>query len=178
MAWRRLSRRTKRVKSAATREEVYIFAETAIAAGYPEVGAAAVICFEWLQRPENVLAGYIRWTDYRGRDAPSAIRITPQNRRRRPPPARGRGWHPLLCRRRGRPREGTAARRPHRHARRPRQDRRRQSETCRALFGKRDGETGPAAAPSRQAVPDIQLGRLPPRRHDRARGGGANRRPR
>src|SRR5215469_6889947 len=71
-----LSRRTKRVKSAATREEVYIFAETAIAAGYPEVGAAAVICFEWLQRPENVLAGYIRWTDYRGRDAPSAIRIT------------------------------------------------------------------------------------------------------
>jgi hypothetical protein len=71
-----LSRRTKRVKSAATREEVYTFAETAIAAGYPEVGAAAVICFEWLQRPENVLAGYIRWTDYRGRDAPSAIRIT------------------------------------------------------------------------------------------------------
>ena len=71
-----LGRRTKRVKSAATREEVYIFAETAIAAGYPEVGAAAVICFEWLQRPENVLAGHIRWTDYRGRDAPSAIRIT------------------------------------------------------------------------------------------------------
>jgi hypothetical protein len=35
-----------------------------------------VICFEWLQRPENVLAGYIRWTDYRGGDAPSAIRIT------------------------------------------------------------------------------------------------------
>ena len=71
-----LSRRTKRVKSAATREDVYIFAETAIAAGYPEVGAAAVICFEWLQRPENVLAGYIRWTDYRGREAPNAIRIT------------------------------------------------------------------------------------------------------
>jgi hypothetical protein len=28
-----------------------------------------------LQRPENVLAGYIRWTDYRGREAPAAIRI-------------------------------------------------------------------------------------------------------
>jgi hypothetical protein len=53
------------VKSAASREEVYIFAETAFAAGYAEVGAAAVICLEWLQRPENVLAGYIRWTDYR-----------------------------------------------------------------------------------------------------------------
>jgi hypothetical protein len=36
----------------------------------------AVICFEWLQRPENVLAGFIRWTDYRGREAPTAIRIT------------------------------------------------------------------------------------------------------
>jgi len=34
-----------------------------------------VICFEWLQRPENLLAGYIRWTDYRGREAPTAIRI-------------------------------------------------------------------------------------------------------
>jgi N-6 DNA Methylase len=168
-----------RLAAAATREEVYIFAETAIAAGYPEVGAAAVICFEWLQRPENVLVGYIRWTDYWGRDAPSAIRITHHKTGAVVlHPARGRGWHPLLCRRRGRPREGTTARRPHRHARCSRQDRTRQSETRRALFGKRDGETGPAAAPSRQAVPDIPLGRLPPRRHDRTRGGGANGRPR
>jgi hypothetical protein len=34
-----------------------------------------VICFEWLQRPENVLAGHIRWSDYRGRDASTTIRI-------------------------------------------------------------------------------------------------------
>jgi hypothetical protein len=34
-----------------------------------------VICFEWLQRPENVIAGHIGWTDYRGKDAPTAIRI-------------------------------------------------------------------------------------------------------
>jgi hypothetical protein len=32
-------------------------------------------CFEWLQRPENVLAGYIRWTDYRSKAWPNAIRI-------------------------------------------------------------------------------------------------------
>ena len=51
------------------------FANAAVSAGYPEAAAAAVICFEWLQRPENVLAGYIRWTDYRGREAPTAIRI-------------------------------------------------------------------------------------------------------
>ena len=98
-----LSRRTKLVNSAATRQEVYIFAETAIATGYPEVGAAAVICFEWLQRPENVLAGYIRWTDYRAatRRAPSESHTTrlAQSSSIRS----GRGWHVLLCRRRGRP---------------------------------------------------------------------------
>jgi hypothetical protein len=33
--------------------------------GCPEAAAAAVICFEWLQRPENVLAGCITWQDYR-----------------------------------------------------------------------------------------------------------------
>jgi len=75
--WRGVTknRRTKAVKPAATREQVYTFAKSAIQIGYPEAAAAAVICFEWLQRPENVLAGYIRWTDYRGRDAPKAIRI-------------------------------------------------------------------------------------------------------
>ena len=75
--WRGVTknRRTKAIKPAATREQVYAFANVAIAMGYPEAAAAAVICFEWLQRPENVLAGYIRWTDYRGREAPTAIRI-------------------------------------------------------------------------------------------------------
>ena len=34
----------------------------------------AVICFEWLQRPENVLAGYVGWNDYRGKNAPTQIR--------------------------------------------------------------------------------------------------------
>jgi hypothetical protein len=40
----------------------------------PEPAAAAVICFEWLQRPENVLAGYLRWSDYRSAEWPSAIK--------------------------------------------------------------------------------------------------------
>ncbi len=35
----------------------------------------AVICFEWLQRPENVLAGILRWPDYRSKEWPSAIKI-------------------------------------------------------------------------------------------------------
>jgi hypothetical protein len=68
-------RRVKKKKSAATREQVYLFAHSCIELGYPEPAAAAVICFEWLQRPENVLAGYLRWTDYRSKEWPNAIRI-------------------------------------------------------------------------------------------------------
>lgn len=65
----------KKTKPAATREQVYAFAWGALAAGHPDAAAAAVICFEWLQRPENVLAGYVRWGDYRSDSAPNAIRI-------------------------------------------------------------------------------------------------------
>jgi predicted TIM-barrel fold metal-dependent hydrolase len=43
--------------------------------GSPEVGAAAIICFEWLQRPENVLAGKVSWTGYLSEKAPTSIRI-------------------------------------------------------------------------------------------------------
>jgi hypothetical protein len=68
-------RRTKRSKAAVTREDVYRFAWGCIDAGLPEAAAAAAICFEWLRRPENVLAGYLRWTDYRSREWPSAIKI-------------------------------------------------------------------------------------------------------
>jgi hypothetical protein len=70
-----MTRRTKATKPAATRDEVYTFAWGAVAADMPELGAAAVICFEWLQRPENVLAGYVRWSDYRNPTWPRAIRI-------------------------------------------------------------------------------------------------------
>jgi hypothetical protein len=68
-------RRVKKIKAAVDRDTVYEFAWKAIEAGYPEPAAAAVICFEWLQRPENVLAGYITWSDYRGRVVPTAIKI-------------------------------------------------------------------------------------------------------
>jgi hypothetical protein len=69
-------RRIMKTKAAATREEVYRFAWSAIQAGHPEPAAAAVICFEFLRRPENVLAGYLTWPDYRGQHAPNAIKIT------------------------------------------------------------------------------------------------------
>lgn len=41
----------------------------------PECAATAVICFEWLQRPENVIAGHVQWSGYRTSAKPT-IRIT------------------------------------------------------------------------------------------------------
>lgn len=83
-----MKRRTKAKKPAVTREDVYRFAHGAIGLGRPEAAAAAVICFEWLQRPENVLAGILRWSDYRNNAWPNAIKI----------PHHKTGaivWHPL-----------------------------------------------------------------------------------
>jgi hypothetical protein len=57
--------RVKLTKPAVSREQVYKFARGCIKQGEPECGAAAVICFEWLQRPENVVAGHVRWPGYR-----------------------------------------------------------------------------------------------------------------
>jgi hypothetical protein len=68
-------RRALATKPAATREHVYKFAWGAIEAGCPEAAAAAVICFEWLQRPENVISGYLTWLDYRPTNFPHALRI-------------------------------------------------------------------------------------------------------
>jgi hypothetical protein len=52
-------------KAAVTRDQVYSFAWGAIEEDEPEAAAVAVICFEWLQRPENVIDGHITWTHYR-----------------------------------------------------------------------------------------------------------------
>ena len=67
--------RAKLVKAAVTREQVYAFAKGCIAHDEVEVAAAAVICFEWLQRPENVIAGHLKWSDYRSGQFPTAIKI-------------------------------------------------------------------------------------------------------
>jgi len=81
-------RRTLATKPAATRDQVYKFAWGAIEAGYPEPAAAAVICFEWLQRPENVVGGYLTWQDYRPADFPHALRIVHHK-------TGALVWHPL-----------------------------------------------------------------------------------
>jgi hypothetical protein len=66
--------RAKKKKPAVTRDQVYSFAYGAIDLGEVEVAAVAVICFEWLQRPENVVGGHIKWTGYRTGPKPT-IRI-------------------------------------------------------------------------------------------------------
>jgi hypothetical protein len=66
---------SKKTKPAATREEAYALATALRNLGEPHLGAAALICFEWLQRPENVLTGKITWRDYRGADHPKHVRI-------------------------------------------------------------------------------------------------------
>ena len=68
-------RRVKKTKAAVTREQVYEFAWGCVEHGQLGAAAAAVICFEWLQRPENVLAGFLRWSDYRSKEWPNAIKI-------------------------------------------------------------------------------------------------------
>ncbi|RTL67538.1 MAG: hypothetical protein EKK41_16950 [Hyphomicrobiales bacterium] len=66
----------KAVKPAATRAEVYALAHALKELGEPHLGAAALICFEWHQRPEHVVArGEITWADWRPADMPQHVRI-------------------------------------------------------------------------------------------------------
>jgi hypothetical protein len=83
-----LKSRTRSKKHAVTREEVYKFAWGCIAQGRPEPAAVAVICFEWLQRPENVVAGLLTWSDYRSKKWPHAVRIEHHKNK-------SLVWHPL-----------------------------------------------------------------------------------
>ena len=59
----------------ATREQAYALAQALKALGHPHLGAAPLICFEWLQRPENVLAGLTTWPGYRPPSRPNHVQI-------------------------------------------------------------------------------------------------------
>ncbi|NTF54844.1 hypothetical protein G6L12_08055 [Agrobacterium rhizogenes] len=66
-------KRTAAKKGHAGREEVYRFANGAVAAGRGELAAAAILAFEWLLRPSSIGAGYAAWTGYRGDAHPDKI---------------------------------------------------------------------------------------------------------
>ncbi len=59
----------------AGRDEAYALAKALSDMGHPHLGAVPLICFEWLQRPENVLAGHTTWPGYRLADRPNHIQI-------------------------------------------------------------------------------------------------------
>lgn len=67
----------------ATREQALIFAKAAQEAGHPALGVAALICFEWHQRPEDVRGGRINWTDYRTAEQPVKVRVFHRKTRKR-----------------------------------------------------------------------------------------------
>jgi hypothetical protein len=75
-------------KPAATRAEAYALAYPLREIGEPHLGAAALICFEWHQRPEHVRAGDITWADYRPPHRPDAVHV-------RHPKTGEKGWVPL-----------------------------------------------------------------------------------
>jgi hypothetical protein len=66
---------------AASREEAYALHAALIAAGEPHLAAVPLICFEWHQRPENVLAGHLTWSNYRPSATQHGAHRTPQDRR-------------------------------------------------------------------------------------------------
>ncbi len=59
----------------ATRAEAVALCNAIAAFGHPHLAAVPLICFEWLQRPENILAGHLCWTDYRPAERPTYVRI-------------------------------------------------------------------------------------------------------
>ena len=59
----------------ATRDEVFTFARGAALAGHLALGVAALVCFEWLQRPEDVREGRLTWTDYRPQAHPTEVLV-------------------------------------------------------------------------------------------------------
>lgn len=67
-------RNTATIKHA-TRTEAFALSEAIRAHGHPHLAIVPLICFEWLQRPENVLSGHLRWTDYRPAERPRHVRI-------------------------------------------------------------------------------------------------------
>ena len=58
-----------------SRAEMQALAKALIEHGHPGLAVAATICFEWVQRPEDVRAGRLTWDAYRPADRPNEVRI-------------------------------------------------------------------------------------------------------
>ncbi len=67
--------RSVKTTQPASREQAYLLSSSLHKIGHAHLGAVPLICFEWLQRPENILAGHLTWTDYRPENHPNHVRI-------------------------------------------------------------------------------------------------------
>lgn len=83
-----LQRRAATPKQAVTRDVVYLFAEEALRQGKPEAAAAAVVCFEWLQRPENMVL-HFTWANYDPPNHRGWVNVEHHK-------TGVEGWHPLV----------------------------------------------------------------------------------
>jgi hypothetical protein len=59
----------------ASRVAAYALHDTLVATGERHLAIVPLVAFEWHQRPENVIAGHLTWTDYRPPERPNAVRI-------------------------------------------------------------------------------------------------------
>ena len=59
----------------ASRTEAYALHKVLLDAGEPHLAAVPLICFEWHQRPENVLAGHLTWPNYRPSNGRNTVTI-------------------------------------------------------------------------------------------------------
>jgi hypothetical protein len=57
--------RRERKAHAAARDDAYALHRALVAAGEPHLAVVPLVCFEWYQRPEHVIAGHLKWSDYR-----------------------------------------------------------------------------------------------------------------
>lgn len=59
----------------ATRVESLALSKALVELGHPQLALVPLIAFEWQQRPTNIIAGHITWSDYRPTEKPDQVRV-------------------------------------------------------------------------------------------------------
>lgn len=59
----------------ATREQAISLANALEKSGHPALAVGALVCYEWLQRPEDIRKGRLTWSDFRPADKPRHVQI-------------------------------------------------------------------------------------------------------
>jgi integrase len=65
----------REAKLACTRPEAFALADAIARLGHPHLAVVPLVCFEWLQRPENVIAGHLNWHCWRPPHRPREVLI-------------------------------------------------------------------------------------------------------